>query len=344
MSLELMASLGRLMNGFYGFRCWVVALELGLVKALGERPDSAAALAARTGTDPRAVARLLDALTAIGFLTKVASDSGAAPRYALEPGLEIFAGQSSTYTRHLERMQSLWAKLGETVRTGTPAEAVEEDAKSGFFADFVRILLATNRRAAEIATEALQPFLTARPAPRALDIGAGSGVWSLVPALAVPALRVTALDRSGVLPITKQVFAEHGIGDRLSEIAGDHRQVDLGDQIYDVIFLGHILHSEGRVESERLIERCARALTPGGKLVIGEFVADEARASRDQPRPLLFAVNMLLVTTDGDAFTLSEMTAWMRAAGLGRIVTLPVPGASPVILAERPVAPSITPS
>ena len=65
MSLELMAAFGRLMNGFYGFRCWVVALELGLIAAIGERPDSATALAARTNLDSRAVARLLDALVAL---------------------------------------------------------------------------------------------------------------------------------------------------------------------------------------------------------------------------------------------------------------------------------------
>jgi precorrin-6B methylase 2 len=316
-----------------------VALELGLVSALGERPDTAAGLASRTGTEPRAVARLLDALVAIGLLTKsTPGDRPAEARYALEAGLEIFAAEAPAYTRHLERIQSLWADLGRTIRTGAPVEAVEGDAKSTFFADFVRVLLATNRRAAEVAAEALRPLLAARPAPRALDIGAGSGVWSLVPALQVPALHVTALDRAGVLPITKQVFAQHGAGDRLSELAGDHRQVPLGEHVYDVIFLGHILHSEGRTESERLIERCARALKPGGKLVIGEFVADEARASRDQPRPLLFAVNMLLVTSDGDAFTLSEMSAWIRAAGLVRIEALPVPGASPILMAERPPA------
>jgi precorrin-6B methylase 2 len=336
MSLELMAAFGRLMNGFYGFRCWVVALELGLVAALGERPDSAAALAARTDLDARAVARLLDALVALGLLTKTTNETPV--RYGLEPGLETFAAEATAYTRHMKRIESVWAQLNTTVRTGAPAEAVDEEAESTFFANFVRVLFATNRRAAEITAEALRPFLAARPSPHALDIGAGSGVWSLVPALAVPVLQVTALDRAGVLSITQEVFAEHGIGDRLRVIAGDHRKVDLGDEIYDVIFLGHILHSEGRSESERLIARCARALKPGGKIVIGEFVADEERASRDQPRPLLFAVNMLLVTTTGDAFTLGEMSAWMRAAGLGGIETLPVPGASPVILAERPVS------
>jgi precorrin-6B methylase 2 len=221
------------------------------------------------------------------------------------------------------------------VRTGKPAEMVEGEAESAFFANFVRVLLATNRKAAEVAAAALAPSLISLQAPAALDIGAGSGVWSLVLARAVPSLQVTALDRSGVLPITREVFAEHGVADRLHEIAGDHRQVDLGQSLYDVIFLGHILHTEGRVESERLISRCAHALRPGGKLVIGEFIADEARASRDQPRPLLFAVNMLLVTADGDAFTLSEMSTWLRAAGLTAIETLPVPGASPVIVAGR---------
>src|SRR5262245_50369440 len=193
MSLELMAAFGRSMNGFYGFRCWVVALELGLVAATAERPDSATALATRTETDPRAVARLLDALVAIGLLTKTADETPA--RYGLEPGLETFAAESAAYTRHMKRIESVWAQLGTTVRTGAPAETVEEEEQSTFFANFVRVLFATNRRAAEITAEALRPFLAARPSPHALDIGAGSGVWSLIPALAVPGLQVTALDR-----------------------------------------------------------------------------------------------------------------------------------------------------
>jgi SAM-dependent methyltransferase len=320
LSPDVMAALGRLQNGFYGFRSWVVALELGLVSALGERPDTAIDLAARTGTDARAMARLLDGLVSMGLLTKDAETR----RYALEPGLETFAAQAPAYTRHMQRIERVWGELGPTVRTGKPAEMVEGEAESAFFANFVRVLLATNRKAAEVAAAALAPSLISLQAPAALDIGAGSGVWSLVLARAVPSLQVTALDRSGVLPITREVFAEHGVADRLHEIAGDHRQVDLGQSLYDVIFLGHILHTEGRVESERLISRCAHALRP-----------DEARASRDQPRPLLFAVNMLLVTADGDAFTLSEMSTWLRAAGLTAIETLPVPGASPVIVAGR---------
>src|SRR5262245_18325489 len=99
-SNEVFAALGRMENGFYGFRCWVTALELGLVQALGERPDTAAGIASRTSTDARAVGRLLDALVAIGLVTK---QSGNDPRYALEAGLESFAEQAVTYTRHMQR-------------------------------------------------------------------------------------------------------------------------------------------------------------------------------------------------------------------------------------------------
>ncbi len=229
-------------------------------------------------------------------------------------------------------------QLPSALASGKPARRVESEGSADFFANFVRVLFETNRRAAEIAAAALAPGLARETAPRALDIGAGSGVWSLMLAEMVPALRVTALDHPPVLAITRQVFAEHGAADRLSVIEGDQRQTDLGTDVYDVIFLGHLLHSEGRRESAALIARCARALRPAGKLVIGEFIADEARASRDQPRPLLFAVNMLLVTADGDAFTLSEMREWLCAAGLTEVETLEVPGASPVIAAGRPSA------
>jgi precorrin-6B methylase 2 len=336
---ELMAAIGRLQNGYYGFRCWATALQSGLIGAIGERADTAENLAKRAGTDARATARVLDALVSVGLLRKEAEGSNqAAARYALEPGLEIFAKNASSFGRHLQNLEDVWIQLGAALASGKPARRVESEGSADFFANFVRVLFETNRRAAEIAAAALAPGLTREPAPRALDIGAGSGIWSLMLAEKVPALKVTALDHPPVLAITRQVFAEYGAADRLSVIEGDHRQVDLGTDVYDAIFLGHLLHSEGRRESAALIARCARALRPAGKLVIGEFIADEARASREQPRPLLFAVNMLLVSADGDAFTLSEMREWLSAAGLTEVETLEVPGTSPVIVAGRPSA------
>jgi hypothetical protein len=65
-----------------------------------------------------------------------------------------------------------------------------------------------------------------------------------------------------------------------------------------------------------------------------EFVVNEDRLG--PPQALMFAVNMLVNTEAGDAFTFSEIAGWLRDAGFIDARQLPGPGPSPLILATKP--------
>src|ERR1041385_7358345 len=81
-----------------------------------------------------------------------------------------------------------------------------------------------------------------------LDLAAGSGVWGIGLAQQSPLVRITAVDWSDVLKVTRRVAKRHGVGDRLTTIPGDLLKVDFGKG-YQVATLGHILHSEGEERS-----------------------------------------------------------------------------------------------
>jgi hypothetical protein len=53
---------------------------------------------------------------------------------------------------------------------------------------------------------------------------------------------------------------------------------------------------------------------------------------------LIFAVNMLVNTDEGDTFTFAEMSAWLREAGFVNPRLLNVPSVSPLVLADKPRA------
>jgi hypothetical protein len=76
------------------------------------------------------------------------------------------------------------------------------------------------------------------------------------------------------------------------------------------------------------------ALAPGGTVAIMEFVPNHDRTG--PPMPLLFAVNMLVNTEEGETFTFPEMSAWLREAGFVNPRLLDVPAVSPLVLATRP--------
>jgi len=125
----------------------------------------------------------------------------------------------------------------------------------------------------------------------------------------------------------------HGLADRLTIAAGDFFEADFGSE-HRIATVGHILHSEGPERSRRLIKKIFDALAPGGTIAIQEFVPNDERTG--PPNALIFAVNMLVNTEAGDAFTFQEMSGWLREAGFKNPRTLEVPSVSPLILADKP--------
>jgi 2-polyprenyl-3-methyl-5-hydroxy-6-metoxy-1,4-benzoquinol methylase len=166
-----------------------------------------------------------------------------------------------------------------------------------------------------------------------LDVGAGSGVWGIALAEMSRWVRVRAVDWPRVLEITRQVAARHGVADHLTLMGGDFFEADFGGG-HQIATLGHILHSEGPVRVGRLLRKTWEALAPGGVAAIQEFIPNDDRTG--PTLPLLFAVNMLVNTEAGGAYTYGELRQWLEEAGYVRVRLLEVPAVSPLVLADKP--------
>jgi hypothetical protein len=136
------------------------------------------------------------------------------------------------------------------------------------------------------------------------------------------------------LEVTEKVARRHGVADRLNKIPGDLLKARLGGN-HQLATLGHILHSEGRARSRRLLKRTFAALAPGGTIAIMEFLVNRDRT--DPLVGLLFAVNMLVNTENGDTYSFEEISGWLREAGFVKPRLLKVPAVSPLVLATKPL-------
>jgi hypothetical protein len=136
-----------------------------------------------------------------------------------------------------------------------------------------------------------------------------------------------------VLEVTQRMTARFGVADRYTFVSEDLGLADFGHG-HHVATLGHILHSEGEARSRELLKKTFAALAPGGTIAIQEFVVDEQRAKNVMG--LIFAVNMLVATDDGDTFSFDEIASWLREAGFVDVRQLDSPGPSPLILATKP--------
>ena len=310
------------------------AVNHGIFDQLDSGAKTVDQLHESTGASLRGLTPIMNVLVGLGLLSKDTSGL-----YSLTPESSTFLvstkpGFHGGMIRHTSKqLLPKWLQLTEIVATGKPDRAVNQQGDGGsFFQDFVSDLFPLSFPGAQ--TLAAHLNLAAAPQPvTALDLAAGSGVWGIALAQSAPTLHVTAVDWPSVLPITQKTAARFGLSDRFSFVAGDLLEVDFGTG-YTVATLGHILHSEGEQRSRTLLAKVFAALAPGGTIAIAEFVVN---ADRTGPvNALFFAVNMLVNTDDGDAFSFEEMSAWLREAGFENPRTLDAPTASPLILATKP--------
>jgi 3-hydroxy-5-methyl-1-naphthoate 3-O-methyltransferase len=310
------------------------AVHYHIFDNLDKSEKTASELADAAGVPLRGVRAIANALVGISLLAKDAKG-----RYSLTPESATFlvSGKPSFLGRLIwhTTVQILprWSKLEEAVEHGEPVGGVNhQEGGVEFFQQFVEDLFPLSYPAAQALAAELKLAESASPMS-VLDLAAGSGVWSIALAQASPKVAVTAVDWPGVLEVTQRMTARFGVADRYTFVAGDLGLADFG-RGHNVATLGHILHSEGETRSRELLKKTFGALAPGGTIAIQEFLVDEQRMSNTMG--LLFAVNMLVATDDGDTFSFEEIASWLREAGFVGVRQLDSPGPSPLILATKP--------
>ena len=301
---------------------------------LDEGPKTVEQVAELSGASVRGLRAIMNALTAFQLLSK---DAGG--RYATTPESSTFLVKSkpSFMGGIIEHTSTQlipgWLALNNIVRTGKPEHGVnEENTGSEFFQQFVEAIFPMSYAAASRLADVLDVASAAQPVS-VLDLAAGSGVWSIALAQRSPQVSVTAVDWPGVLEVTRRVATRFGVAGRYTFVAGDLATADFGTG-HNIAVLGHILHSEGERRSRELLRKTFRALAPGGTIAIQEFLVDEERSTNTMG--LIFAVNMLTMTQEGDTFSFTEIAGWLRDAGFENPRTVESPGPSPLILADRP--------
>ena len=308
------------------------AVKHGIFDLLDKAPRTADQIATKTGTSLRGVNAIADLLVSFHLLQRKGR------RLALTPESATFLVSSkpsfygALFGHVSDQLLPKWLQLTEIVRTGRPSKQVNEQ-KDGeeFFAKFVESLFPLSFPAATALGKHLG-IGKARAPMSVLDIGAGSGVWGIGLAKQSPHVRIHAVDWPRVLKVTQRIAEKHGVADRLTTVAGDFFEADFGTS-HRLATIGHILHSEGRERSQRLLKKVHDSLAPGGTVAIQEFVPDDDRSG--PPSALIFAVNMLVNTEAGDTFSFKEMSGWLRQAGFKNPRLLKVPAVSPLVLADK---------
>lgn len=280
-------------------------------------------LAAKLGLAARPAAVLFTALRAMKLLELDSAGKlvpSAAAREHLVSGGAFFVGDYVGLAAEAPGTVGMVERL----RTDRPYGAKDDDAGDG--AAFIyregmpsameqeasarHLTLALAGRAKNVAP-AVAEKLNLAGARTVLDLGGGTGIYSIALVQKNPSVKAIVFDRPEVLKVAAEMTAAYGASDSVELAAGDMFADPLPAGC-DVVLLSNILHDWDVPECRALLKRAADALAPGGRIVIHDVFLNDAL---DGPLPISLYSAALFTLTEGRAYSAGEYRALLAEIG-----------------------------
>jgi 3-hydroxy-5-methyl-1-naphthoate 3-O-methyltransferase len=316
--------LNELIRGFMSSRAVLTALELDVFTAIGEG-SSADEVANKMDGDERATEMLLNALVSLKLLEKrdrTFLNTPVSTRFLAEGARD----NARPGLMHIAHLWDRWSRLTESVKAGTSVERREREPH-----DVQDFIAAMDRNAKERAAAVVKAVGT-NGVRRMLDLGGGSGAYSIALARAMPNLNSEILDQAEVIPLTHAYIRKAGLEDRVTTRVGNMLRDPLGKN-YDLVLASAICHMFSAEENCKLFRRIYEALAPHGKVVVQDFILEPGKTS---PRfAALFSLNMLVGTKAGGSYSEPEYAKWLQNAGFSGIRRVRLPGPAGLMIGLR---------
>lgn len=322
-------SILKLAHAFMESRILLTGVELDVFSLLSGCSKTLEEISAAMNTAPRGTAILLDALAAMGLLAKEDGRYSCPPNVA---GLLAAAAPASVLpmAKHTATLWGFWSELTGIVRRGKAERAPKVFQDDDEIAAFIGAMHVVAQNSAAGIAKAV----AAHKSSNLLDVGGATGTYTEAFLREYPAMRATVFDRPPVIELARARLATTGFIERIALVAGDFYADELPGG-HDLALLSAIIHQNSLEQNLALYGRTFRALTPGGRLLIRDYVM-----APDRTRPIggaMFAANMLAATAGGNCYTFDEIRETLETAGFINVrFLLPADTMDAVVEAFKP--------
>ncbi|HEY4166191.1 MAG TPA: methyltransferase [Reyranella sp.] len=312
--------LQKMAQAYWESAALMAAVELEVFTAIAHGHDTVATAAKAVGISERNAERLLTALAAMTLLDRTGDHFTNAPdvqRFLVKDG-ERYAGPWILFTK--PRWEA-FGKLSEHLRQreenhlGQYTEFTVDDARRYHAATY------------SIGTGAARLFarsvdLTGRKL--LLDLGGGSGAYSIVATKAYPGLKAIVLDLPPVAVVANEYIAKNDVAGRVTAMPGDFTKTDFPQGVDVVVMASNLPQYEPDL-IRLVVAKAFAAMAPGGEMhLIGETLHDDRRGPLSAA---LWGLNEAIQHSTGVAHTEGEVTGYLQSAGFTDVAVHPfVPG------------------
>jgi cyclopropane fatty-acyl-phospholipid synthase-like methyltransferase len=224
-----------------------------------------------------------------------------------------------------EGMDDSWKEVDKVIKTNSP---VAGDNRERLAKEVFTRGMHSNAQAPANALSRLIDFGNRR---HLLDIGGGSGAFSIILTNKFEGLKATVNEQVSVCKTVAEYVKKEGNKDKINILDGDYFKVEF--PIHDVALFGQIFHSNSVNQNNLLLKKVYEKIEENGMVIITEFLLDEDKTG--PLFPALFNLNMLKQTKNGRAYTFSEIKSWLENNGFKNIEKQPLIGPHTVITAYK---------
>ncbi|SDL90166.1 methyltransferase [Kriegella aquimaris] len=327
-------------TGFMATKTLLTAVNMELFTILSKRELSGKDIQSRLGLHNRNLYDFLDALVALGFLKRTGIKETSLYKNAPDSDMFLDKNKPSYVGGILEmcnnRLYPFWNDLEDGLKTGLPQNETKNGGEPIFEAVY-----ADPKKLREFVSAmggvqmgnfiAFAKQFDFSPYKTLCDIGGAGGALSAQVATNHKHVQCTTFDLAPVSPIAKENLNAMGLGEKVKVVSGDFFTDNFPKA--DIITMGQILHDWGTKDKKMLIQKAYDALPKGGALVIIENIIDDNRS--ENAFGLLMSLNMLIETTEGYDFTVSDFNKLAKEAGFTKMNIMPLTGPSSAAIAIK---------
>ncbi len=312
------------MTAYLQSKAVFVAVEIGLFDALEKNSHTIEELAAELGIERRPTRALLFALHGLRLVSRDGvryQNSEESSRFLVTGKPEYMGG----FAKHQDSHFGHFTKLTDALRTNTSLTKrvlkegySNQGAAAGEGRDGTDRLIQAMRVSSRLQADLLADTIPLSGVSRLLDLGCGSGDYSVAVARKYPDIRITAMDYPAVCELAGRNVAQAGVGDIV-----DVRPNDIFRDPWpecDAILLSHVLDGYGPAQAAKIIRKIYSALPTGGKLLVHGHMPSLATGVF----PYLFGLILLGNTAEGEVRDVEDIVGWVHDAGFRDIQTCTV--------------------
>jgi 3-hydroxy-5-methyl-1-naphthoate 3-O-methyltransferase len=321
----------QMMNGLWLAQTLAVSVELEIYDKVADGMNTIDKIAISLNTTHRPIGALLNACVAMGLLEKTEGtykNSELASSFLIKDA----SGYYGDFIKMIStRSFVTWKALKESILTNSPQEGTLGEA---FLHDPQFAILFTkamhNNSVGPAAVLASLVDLSRHR--RVLDLGGGSGIYSIMLAKQNPHIEAVVFDFPMVCEVTNEYIQQFNASSQVSTLEGNFLE-DKIPKDFDVVILSQILHGYSPEECGRILGLAKQAMKSKGLLIVNEFCMDDDKTG--PLFPALFALNMVVGSKGGNSYSSEELHQMLETNGFHEIRTRRLLGPMSLITAEK---------